>query len=129
VVQLRILNGKKAGTDWTARRFPVRIGRAATSDLALEEDGVWDQHLELSLDSNHGVLLSVQPEAFAAVNGQPVQQVQLRSGDLIEIGALQLRFGLSAARHRGLRLRETLTWLALGALCVAQVALIYWLAQ
>jgi hypothetical protein len=129
VVQLRILNGKKAGVDWTARRFPVRIGRAAACDLSLEEEGIWDFHLELSIDPCQGILLSVQPDAFAAVNGQPVQQVVLRSGDLIEIGALQVRFGLSATRHRGLRLREILTWLALGALCAGQIALIYWLAQ
>jgi hypothetical protein len=95
----------------------------------LEEEGIWDFHLELSIDPCQGILLSVQPDAFAAVNGQPVQQVVLRSGDLIEIGALQVRFGLSATRHRGLRLREILTWLALGALCAGQIALIYWLAQ
>jgi hypothetical protein len=129
VVQLRILNGKKAGVDWTARRFPVRIGRAAACELSFEEEGVWDFHLELSIDPSQGVLLSVQPNAFAAVNGQPVRQVVLRSGDLIEIGALQVRFGLSATRYRGLCLREALTWLALATLCAGQIALIYWLAQ
>ena len=47
MVQLKILSGKKAGTAWVARRFPVRIGRSAGADLQLEESGVWDEHLQL----------------------------------------------------------------------------------
>ena len=47
MIQFSILSGKKAGTSWVARRFPVRIGRAAVSDLQIEEEGVWDQHLQV----------------------------------------------------------------------------------
>ena len=129
MVQLTILNGKKAGTEWSARRFPVRIGRSSACDLCLEEDGIWDQHLDLSLDPAQGVILSVRPDAFAMVNSRAIQQTALRNGDLIGIGALQMRFALSPTRHRGLRIREALTWVALGVLCLGQVALIYWLVQ
>lgn len=129
MVQLTILDGKKAGTEWVARRFPLRIGRSAACDLCLEEDGVWDQHLELGLDSTEGFLISVQPDAFATINGQSIRQTRLRSGDVIGIGALQMRFALSPTRHRALRVREALTWLALAALCLGQIALIYWLVQ
>lgn len=129
MVQLTILNGKKAGTEWSARRFPVRIGRSSACDLRLEEDGIWDQHLDLSLDPAQGVILSVRPDAFAMVNSRAIQQTALRNGDLIGIGALQMRFALSPTRHRGLRIREALTWVALGVLCLGQVALIYWLVQ
>ena len=46
MVQLNILSGKKAGTRTVARHFPFRIGRAAGNELQLEDDGVWDQHLD-----------------------------------------------------------------------------------
>ena len=47
MVQLRILSGKMAGVDITARHFPFRIGRSAAAELQLQEDGVWERHLEL----------------------------------------------------------------------------------
>ena len=127
MLQLRVVNGEKAGTQWVARRFPVRIGRARDADLRLEEAGIWDWHLEISLQSAQGFTLAVQEGAVASLNHLPVRQASLRNGDLIELGAVQLQFGLSPTRHRSLRLREVLTWIALGLLCLGQVALIYWL--
>ena len=129
MIQLQILSGKKAGTDSVARRFPFRIGRSSAADLCLEEDGIWDQHLELDLITPDGFVLSTQPNALATVNGQPVEQKILRNGDLIEIGSLKIRFWLSEARQFGLRFREWLTWCGLALLCAGQVCLIYWLLK
>ena len=129
MIQLQILSGKKAGTDSVARRFPFHIGRSSAADLCLEEDGIWDQHLELDLITPGGFVLSAQPNALATVNGQPVQQIILRNGDLIEIGSLKIRFWLSATRQIGLRFREWLTWSALVLLSAGQVCLIYWLLK
>ena len=116
-----------AGAEGLARHFPFRIGRAPASDWRLDEDGVWDSHLEIACRAGEGFVLSVQSGALASVNGQSVQTTVLRNGDLIEVGAAQIRFALGPARLRGLRLREALTWGALAALCLGQVALIYWL--
>ena len=127
MLQLKILTGKKAGAQWVARHFPVWIGRSPQADLSLEEEGVWDYHVNISVDPSQGFVLSLQPGAFASINSQPVEQAVLRNGDLIELGALKLQFGLSPTRHRSLRLREALTWIALALLCLGQVALIYWL--
>jgi hypothetical protein len=129
MVQLRILSGKKAGAVWNARRFPVHIGRAANSDLQLEEDGVWDQHLRLDFSPGEGFMLSTQAEALASVNGQPVQLTLLRNGDLVEFGSLSLQFWLSETRQAGFRLREILTWTAITALSLGQIGLIYWLLR
>jgi pSer/pThr/pTyr-binding forkhead associated (FHA) protein len=125
VIQLKILSGKKAGTAWVARRFPVRIGRSASSDLRLEESGVWDQHLRLDFDPASGLILTVQPQALAMVNGQLVEQALLRNGDIIDVGSLKMEFWLSETRQAGLRFREGLTWVAIAAISLGQVALIY----
>jgi pSer/pThr/pTyr-binding forkhead associated (FHA) protein len=129
MVQLKILSGKKAGTVWMARRFPVRIGRSANASLQLEEDGVWDQHLQLDLVPIQGFRLSAQPDALTAVNGQPVEQTILRNGDLIEIGSLKMQFWLSETRQAGLRLREVFIWVVLAAVSLGQLGLIYWLVR
>jgi pSer/pThr/pTyr-binding forkhead associated (FHA) protein len=127
MVLLKILSGKKAGTAWVARRFPVRIGRSVAADLQLEESGVWEQHLQLNFDPAEGIVLSAQPNALATVNGQPVQQGVLRNGDAIAIGSLRMQFWLSETRQAGLRLREGISWTGIAAISLGQVGLIYWL--
>ena len=127
MIQFSILSGKKAGTLWVARRFPVRIGRDDASDLQVEEPGVWDQHLRVDFIPADGFVLSAQTNALAAVNGQSVQETVLRSGDLIEAGSLKLQFWLSETRQAGLRGRELLTWAAIASVSLGQIALIYWL--
>lgn len=129
MVQLTILSGKNAGFNWNARRFPVRVGRSAGNDLPLAEEGIWDQHFQIELNPAEGFILRVQPHALVTVNGHSVQRARLRSGDLIQIGSLKLRFSLSETQQTGLRLREGLTWAAIAAICLGQIGLVYWLLR
>ena len=125
MVQLQVFSGQHACTATLARRFPFVVGRNSTADLCLEQDGIWDRHLELHLQIPDGFLLKAHPLALTSVNGLPVQQTFLRNGDLIEVGPLKIQFWLSETRQRGLRTREFLTWFALAALCAGQIVLIY----
>jgi len=129
MVQLRILSGKKAGATYVARRFPVRIGRSAGSELRLEEDGVWDQHARLDCDPRVGFVLTTGSGALATINGAPVERTVLRNGDAIGLGSSRIQFWLGESRQTGLRFREGLTWVAIAAISLAQVALIYWLVR
>ena len=129
MVQLDILSGKKAGTQWVARRFPFSLGRSPQAALVVEEPGVWDRHAEFSMRSGEGIVLSAATDASVIVNGQPVRQTTLRNGDLIEAGSVKLRFGLGPVRQGGLHVREAIIWLGLAALCLGQIGLIYWLAE
>jgi pSer/pThr/pTyr-binding forkhead associated (FHA) protein len=127
VIQLDILNGTKAGSQWVTRHFPFQLGRSPPAALVLQDQGVWEQHATFSLRPGEGVVVSAANDAFVAVNGQRVAAAVLRNGDLIELGSVKTRFGLSPARQHSLRLRETLTWSGLALLCLGQIALIYWL--
>ena len=129
MVQLKVLSGKKAGTIWMARRFPVRIGRAAGADLQLDESGVWDQHLQLDLSPGEGFVLSAQPNTLASVNGQAVRQALLRNGDAIDVGSVKMQFWLGETRQGGLRFREGLTWAGIAIVTLGQVGLVYWLLR
>ena len=91
VIQLSILSGKLAGTQWVARRLPFCVGRAAPAALLLEEAGVWDRHFQIALRSPDGVVLSTSSEALTLINGQRIEEAILKSGDLVEAGAVQMR--------------------------------------
>ena len=129
MLQLKILSGKKAGSSWETRHFPVHIGRAGNCQLQLEEPGVWDNHATLSQNRSEGFVLEIQPNALASINGHPIQRAPLRNGDTIELGSAKLQFWLSEPRLRGQLLREAFVWTLITAVCLAQVALIYWLMR
>jgi predicted component of type VI protein secretion system len=129
MICLQILSGSKAGARWVARRFPVRIGRATANDLQLEDDGVWDEHLELAFDPTQGFVLNPRPNAIVAVNREAAQGTRLRNGDAIELGSVQMRFWLGETQQRGFRGREWFVWMLVAAMSLGQVALVYWLLQ
>jgi len=129
MVQLQILSGKMAGTLWVARRFPVRIGRDPANDLRLEDDGVWPRHLELSVDPANRFTITAQTDALLTVNHQSVRTANLRNGDSITLGSVQLQFWLAETRQRGVRGREWFVWALIAAICASQIALVYWLLQ
>ena len=129
MIQLNVLSGRKAGTEQVVRRFPFKIGRGATVELRLQDEGIWDEHAEIHLNVARGFCLTVHPEAVAMVNGQPSQEAILRNGDELGIGSVKLRFSLSPPISRSWRRREVLTWLGLGLLGLGQIGLIYWLLE
>jgi hypothetical protein len=128
VLQLTSLSGDSAGSLWVARRFPVRIGRAAHCHVRVEEAGLWDEHVEIEFDSQTGFVARRAADGLLVINGQVVDRAVLRHGDVLALGSLQLRFDLSPVRPRDWRLREALTWIALITLCLGQAALVRWLA-
>ena len=129
MVQFQILSGKQAGVRWIARHFPVRVGRAATNDLQLEEEGVWDQHCVLNFDPAEGFILTVQPDALLTINHEPARNSRLRNGDSIEMGSAHLQFWLNETPQRSQRLREWFVWTLVVAICLTQVTLVYWLLR
>ena len=127
MVQLSILTGNAAGNSYSARRFPFTIGRAAGSDLRLEEPGVWDNHAKVRLERQKGFIIEAGADALLRVNGEPCESAALRNGDTLEIGSVKARFWLAPAAQRPLRPREILLWSIVGAVSAAQVGIIYWL--
>ena len=114
---------------WDARRFPVRVGRASGNDLQLEDDGVWNEHFQVTLNPAEGFVLAVHPGALVTVNQPPAPAARLRNGDLITAGSVQLCFRLSETRQRGLRLREWFVWTLVSGVILGEVALIGWLLR
>lgn len=129
MIQLSVLSGQFAGTTTVARRFPFYVGRDPSDDLCLPDAGVWGRHVALELEPGGAVRLAPSPEAGLTVNGERFDGGPLRNGDVIEIGALKLRFLLAPARQRTFHWREAATWLALGLLVCCQIGMIAWLLR
>src|SRR4051794_33217515 len=129
MIQLHILSGKKAGATFSASKLPFQVGRAASSALALDDAGVWDQHFTISWPTTESLVLTANPKTTTIVNGAKVSEAVLREGDLIEAGAVKMRFGFEVVKQKSLRTRELLTWIGLAALSLGQVALIYQLLK
>ena len=127
MIQFQILSGNLAGVLWTARHFPVRIGRAGENELRLEESGVWDRHLTIEFDPAAGFTLQAEAEALVTINQQPVRSQVLRAGDSIELGSARLRFWIAEPTRRSLRWREVALWALIGGVVAAQIWLLRWL--
>lgn len=127
MVQLRVLNGSRAGTAHPVSRFPCTLGRATGDDLQLVEAGVWENHLQLDLRVPDGFSLSRLGQGRASVNGAEFDELLLHNGDVIALGAVKVQFWLAEVRQSDHRARERLVWLGLGALVLLEAALIGWL--
>ncbi|MBI3876589.1 MAG: FHA domain-containing protein [Verrucomicrobia bacterium] len=127
MIQLEVLAGNRPTAAQRVANFPFTIGRAANSGLRLEDAGVWDNHLELTLPSTEGIRARVLGDALATLNGERFTEARLRNGDALRLGSVTLRFWLAPASQRELATREFLTWLALAALTLAQLGAIFWL--
>ena len=127
---IKVLTGKSAGTqkDIRLNEFPWVVGRPPAR-LSLEDPGVWDRHLELSLDAGNTLQVRVHPQALALKNGVAFSETALRNGDLLQISSVQLEISLGTTEQRGLRPREIITWASLVVVALSQVALVYWLFQ
>jgi hypothetical protein len=124
VVQLQLLSGNRGGTLFRSSHFPIRAGREAGLDLPLDDLGAWQRHFLIDWKPE-GLVLEAEPDALLLLNDTPVRRAILRNGDIIALGALKIRFSLTPVRQSSLALREWLTWIALAALCLGQVALVY----
>jgi Inner membrane component of T3SS, cytoplasmic domain len=128
VVHLQLLSGNRSGAVFRPTHFPIRAGREPGLDLILDDPGVWQRHFLIDWRPE-GLVLEAEPDALLSVNDSPSQRAILRNGDIITLGALKIRFSFSPVRQSSLAPREWLTWIALGALCLGQVALVYLLIR
>jgi pSer/pThr/pTyr-binding forkhead associated (FHA) protein len=129
MVLLRILAGPQAGQQIVARQLPVRIGRASVAHLRLQAEGVWDDHCQILQEGPGGLSVLATSEALVLVNGEPIHRARLRNGDLLEVGAIKLQFGLSPAAQLPLWGRELFGWLLVAGATAAQGSLLVWLTR
>jgi len=129
MIEIWMLEGKQAGAWWTARHFPVRIGRHPDSDIPLDEPGVWDDHLALDYERAAGFVARPLSDGTVLVDDQPAGTVAVRNGSTLRVGGALLQFWVAPAAQRSFTLLEVCLWTSLILLCTGEVMLMLWLAR
>jgi serine/threonine protein kinase len=97
LAQLLITAGADKGKSFTI--YPggaLQVGRGPEARARLNDPAVSRVHCEIDWDGYNASILNVSTRG-TLVNGQPVSQQPLVPGDVIQIGATEMRFVLAAA--------------------------------
>jgi hypothetical protein len=85
--KLVILSGAEKGKEFPLDSFPVRFGRGSLVDVSLDMDlGVSREHCEIYEKESSLVLRDLGSTHGTQVNGKPVIEKPLVSGDTIQLG-------------------------------------------
>jgi len=91
--RLRIASGDRAGTILQLRYPETTFGRAPENDYRFTaEEGFSRLHCKIVAENNRFLLRDNGSTNGTFVNGNRIQEVELRAGDVIEMGTLQMEF-------------------------------------
>lgn len=97
---LVVLQGPEIGRDFRLRRGVMTIGRGLDADIRLPDDLASRRHarIESSWDKEHGsssfIIIDLKSTNHTFVNSRPVDRIELKDGDKIQIGDTVLKFVL-----------------------------------
>jgi hypothetical protein len=90
--RLLALNGRLKGTLWTLGRSEVRVGKDPAAELSIPQRSLADFHAKLLQTSGSDWRVQELAGAGVRVNGVDYADSPLHDGDVLELGALRLRF-------------------------------------
>jgi pSer/pThr/pTyr-binding forkhead associated (FHA) protein len=92
VPRLVVLNTVFAGSAFPLRAAEAVLGRTDDNDIVLEHRSVSRNHCKLVREGDRVRILDLKSANGILVNGEEVEQAVLRSGDVIELGKVRVRF-------------------------------------
>ena len=98
---LRVMRGFFEGLEVSVDREWLVIGRGRGADLAVAEPTISRQHAAVGWDGRAFYLQDLGSTNGTRVNGRREARAPLADGDEIQLGRLQLRLCVPAARTRG----------------------------
>lgn len=91
--RLKITSGERAGTVLQLRYPATTFGRGPENDYRFaESEGISRAHCTIVSENNRFILRDNNSTNGTFVNGNQVTEIELRSGDTIQIGDLELEF-------------------------------------
>jgi len=91
--RLVLLNTDDAGREFTFTHGELRIGRSDENEIAIDDPSLAQTHARLLLDdSGEWQIVDLQSSNGVLINGEPYGKAVLRSGDLLQLGEVKLRF-------------------------------------
>ncbi len=91
--KLVVMNTDFAGKEFVCGRSEVRVGRTDDNDVAIDHRSLSRTHCKVVREDNgEWRVIDMQSANGLLVNGEPYAQVTLRSGDVIELGHVKIKF-------------------------------------
>ena len=92
--ELRIESGPDTGHTYQLGTHALRIGRSPDNELILRDPATSGHHAKLERRANQFFIVDLGSTNGTLVNGEPVQEKELKHGDRITIGQNSLTFNL-----------------------------------
>ncbi len=89
---ITITNGCFAGLEIALAKKKMTLGRGIECDICLDHTNVSNEHAIIVKEGDEYILEDLGSSRGTMLNKRPVRREQLHDGDLISIGAFQLRF-------------------------------------
>jgi ABC transport system ATP-binding/permease protein len=124
--RLLALNSRLQGTLWTLGRSEVRVGKDDQAELCIPHRSLADFHAKLLQTSGSDWRVQELVRAGVRVNGVAYADSPLHDGDVLELGALRLRFVGPGAPAPQLPRRSSSRLPLVGAGVVALALLAFW---
>lgn len=81
-----------ASKEWELGSFLIAIGRRTDNNIVLDDKFVSGRHAVVGFAEGRYYVEDLKSSNGTLLNGKPVQRANLSDGDVIRIGALQIRF-------------------------------------
>src|SRR5208283_227126 len=99
--RVRIVDGGEVGNVFESNGDRVQLGSHPLNDLLLDERTVSRFHCEIFVDDKGNPWVKdLASRNGTVVDGVPVKEAALRSGSLLQLGRVSLRFELSGEKNR-----------------------------
>lgn len=90
--RLVVLNTIFAGSAFPLRTAEAVIGRTEDNDITIEHKSVSRNHAKIVREGDRVRILDLKSANGVLVNNEEVEQAVLRSGDVVELGRVRMRF-------------------------------------
>ena len=92
MAKLKILTGGSAGKEFLIERLDTNIGRDKSNDIVLDEPDVSRRHAQIRRENDRYEIIDQGSSNGTSINERLISSCELKDGDLIKFGGLELAF-------------------------------------
>lgn len=90
--RITVLSANFAGAEFPLTEPAMVIGRTEDNDIVIDHRSISRHHAKIVRENEHYVIVDLQSSNGVRVNGEDYGKVELRRGDIIDLGHVRMRF-------------------------------------
>lgn len=90
--QLVCLSNNFPGQEWVLDKPVMVVGRTDDNDIVINHRSISRHHARLTEENGRYTIIDLQSSNGVRINGEEYGKVELRKGDLVDLGHVRLRF-------------------------------------